>query len=179
MADKTRAQILGENLKRIREEKGVSRKQLADILGIVEDSIGGYETGKKLAPLDKIFTMAEFLNVSIVDLTGDTPFADVKKILQYRLNRAEGIAASAGFLATQLDEGGVMLIPQAKILENADGTFTSVVDHCYTFNDTTEFINFTEFVESQMWHYAEDKSTFTFKPTFKKLIEQKFKKRKR
>lgn len=70
MAEKTRAAILGDNLKRIREQKGVTRKQLAGILGIVEDSIGSYETGKKLAPLDKIFKMADYLGVPITDLIG-------------------------------------------------------------------------------------------------------------
>lgn len=176
MAEKSRAMILGENLKRIREERGVTRKALAELLGIVEDSIGSYETGKKLAPLDKIYKMAEFLNVSIVDLTGDTPFSEVKKILQYRLIRAEGTAAASGFATAQLDDGGIMLIPQAKIFENADSTFTSVVDHCYTFKDANEFINFTEFAESQMRYYVEDKTNFTFKPTFKNLLRQKMKK---
>ena len=175
MAEKSRAEILGANLKRIREERGVSRRQLAEILGIVEDSVGGYENGKKLAPLDKIFKMAEFLNVSIVDLTGDTPFSEVKKILQYRLNRAEGIAAASGFSTARLDDGGIMLVPQGKILENADGTYTSVIDHCYKFTDVNAFIEFTEFAESQMRYYVEDKDTFTFKPTFKNLIRKKFK----
>ena len=59
---KTVAQILGENLKRIRLEKGVSRKDLAAVLIVSESIIGQYENEKKLPPLDKIFTIADFLD---------------------------------------------------------------------------------------------------------------------
>lgn len=68
------AEILGANLRRICEEKGVSRKQLAEAVGVTEVSICGYETGRKLPPLDKIFVMADFLKVSVTSLTGDNGY---------------------------------------------------------------------------------------------------------
>ena len=176
MADKTRAQILGENLKRIREEKGVTRKMLAEATGIAVDSIIAYENGKNLVPLDKIFSFADFFNISILDLTGDTQFGEIAKIIQRRLSRAEGIAAASGFSMARLDDGRIMLIAPSKKRKNADGTFTVVLDRCYTFTDASEFIEFAEFAEAQYRYYEEDKENILFKPTFDKLIRQKFQK---
>ena len=73
---KTVAQILGENLKRIRTEKGVSRKELADTVEITEVNFGKYERGERLPPLDKIFAIADFLKVSVASLTGENNFSD-------------------------------------------------------------------------------------------------------
>ena len=83
------AVTLGANLRRIRESKNITRKQLAEAIGVSEVSIGGYENAHKLPPLDKIFAMADFLDVSTADLTGETRKTADKIIFGYRLQRAK------------------------------------------------------------------------------------------
>lgn len=129
MAEKSRATILGENLKRIRKEKKISRQELAEETGIAANMIGEYETGRKLPPLDKIFILADSLEVSIVSLTGDNNFNPVypdidSKIFEYRLKRAkkmleflDGLTDLIGDDALQInDKGNVTISTYEKIL---------------------------------------------------------------
>ena len=80
---KTVAQILGENLKRIRLEKGISRKELAAAIGIEEISYGAYERGERNLPADKIYQLAIALNCLVADILGENP--NVEKIIEERL----------------------------------------------------------------------------------------------
>lgn len=98
------AKTFGDNLKRIRTEKGISRKEIAEIIGVNVDTFGKYETGKILPPLDKIFEIADYLKVSVVSITGVNYFSDSipnidkvvdEKIFEYRFERALKIANDA------------------------------------------------------------------------------------
>lgn len=111
--EKTHAQILGENLERIRKEKGYTRKQLAEVVNVNEISFGAYERGKTLIPLDKIFALANFLQVSVGSLTGENNFADnipnvdkivADKIFEYRLKKAWKLTE---FLEPEFNSGGI------------------------------------------------------------------------
>ncbi len=51
-------------LKRIRSEKRVSQKQLADAIGVQPTCISRYELGKRKLSVDKAKQIAEFLDVS-------------------------------------------------------------------------------------------------------------------
>ena len=89
----TRAQIFGRNLKRIQKEKGYTRKQLADFLGVTDKTIGNYISGDKEPSFKKLFALANFLEVSVLDLLGNNGYSpknvDVsEEIFNYRLQRA-------------------------------------------------------------------------------------------
>lgn len=95
---------LGKNLKRVRTEKGVKRQEIADLLGVSVVTIGTYEIGTKLAPLDKIFRIADYLKVSVATLTGENGFdndvPDIPKIIddkirEYKFERAKEIVENA------------------------------------------------------------------------------------
>lgn len=60
----------GTNLARLREESGISRKELAAAAGVSLTSIGYYETGKSDAPLATLVKIASALHVSIDALLG-------------------------------------------------------------------------------------------------------------
>lgn len=138
MADKkTRAQILGENLKRIRTEKNITRKQLAEKIGITEISFGKYERGESLAPLDKIFEIADFLQVSVASLTGENDFSNEvpniektveERIFNYRLQHAYKMASLyLDFEANKVphfdDDGNIVIYsPKTKVYEG-NGVF--------------------------------------------------------
>ena len=157
MENKTRAEILGANLRRIREEKGVSRKQLAEAVGVTEVSISGYENGHKLPPLDKIFIMADFLESSIISLTGDTGYNPTfpntdKSIFEYRFERAkemlkyvDGFAELVGYDALHKNDSGTVTIVVSKKITYKDGMVTEAGGtHHITFKDEKVFTDFME-----------------------------------
>ena len=115
-----RMKILGDNLSTIRKAKGFSRQQLAAVVNVADNTIAAYETEKKLPPLDKIFELANFLEVSVVDLIGDNQYTDRipnideiinKKTFEYRYNRAVQLLTSARFKIIKSKDGGVYLTP--------------------------------------------------------------------
>ncbi|MEK5160726.1 helix-turn-helix transcriptional regulator [Paenibacillus sp. FSL R5-0527] len=59
---------LSENLKRIREERGVSQEELAIIIGVEKKDIGCWEDGKKEPRMGNVQKLAEALGVTITDL---------------------------------------------------------------------------------------------------------------
>lgn len=161
----SRAQILGENLKRIREGKGVTRKELAERLGVGVDTVGLYENGKRLAPLDKIFDMADFFQVSVMSLTGDNgynteypPPPDVNKIIfDYRFERAkkmteylDGFSGIVGYEPLQINAAGnITVSTDEKITYNSKSGTVSYGGggHSLTFRDKKIFVDFMERAE--------------------------------
>ena len=56
------------NIRFFREQKGMSRKELADAIGVSEAEIIAYERGMESPLLDKFIRIAEVLEVSLGDL---------------------------------------------------------------------------------------------------------------
>ncbi len=65
---KNEAQKLGQNLKRIRTEKGMSQGDIVRVLGMPKSFISNIENGKTNPTLATITKLAEFLKVSSADL---------------------------------------------------------------------------------------------------------------
>lgn len=57
-----------ENLTRIREERGLTQKELGRLIGVAEATISNYENGKREPKLDKLVALADALNVSLDEL---------------------------------------------------------------------------------------------------------------
>ena len=51
----------GENLKKIRENRGLTQKQLADKLNIASSTVGMYEQGRRQPDLDTLIKMSDKL----------------------------------------------------------------------------------------------------------------------
>ena len=49
----------GENLKKIRESRGLTQKQLADKLNIASSTVGMYEQGRRQPDLDTLIKMSD------------------------------------------------------------------------------------------------------------------------
>ncbi len=58
----------GENIKRIRKEKGLTQKKLGELCGISESNIRKYENGKQNPKIETIEKIANALNVQIIDI---------------------------------------------------------------------------------------------------------------
>lgn len=52
-------------IKRIRKEKGLSQRQLAELIGVTEQTISNYESGRRSVELEKLEDLADALNVSV------------------------------------------------------------------------------------------------------------------
>ncbi len=63
-------------LKEVREDKDLLQKDIAKVLHITQVQYSRYETGLRLIPIDKLSKLANFYDVSIDYLVGNT---DVRK----------------------------------------------------------------------------------------------------
>lgn len=61
-----------ENLRVIREDRGYTQKQIADVLETTQQYYSDYENGKREIPIRVYITLSDFYNVSIDYLAGRT-----------------------------------------------------------------------------------------------------------
>jgi len=66
--------ILGERLKELREEKGLTQKQVAEKLNLNSVTYLHYEKAQREPPLSVLAEMAMFFNVSVDYLIGISDF---------------------------------------------------------------------------------------------------------
>ena len=59
-----------ERLKFLREEKGLTQKQLSEATGVAQSAIAFWENGKRLPTLPSLIILAKFFDVSIDYLAG-------------------------------------------------------------------------------------------------------------
>ena len=59
-----------ENLRKIREERGFTQKQIADVLKTTRQYYNDYENGKRDIPIRIYITLSDFYGVSIDYLAG-------------------------------------------------------------------------------------------------------------
>lgn len=59
---------IGHNIRKFRQEKGLTQKQLGEIVGKSESQIGTWELGKSEMPASMIFELAEKLRISPEEL---------------------------------------------------------------------------------------------------------------
>ena len=61
---------VGENIRRIRKERGMTLRQLGDAIGVSEAYIRAYETGRRNPKQKSLESLAEALHVNVEVLTG-------------------------------------------------------------------------------------------------------------
>lgn len=62
--------LANKNIKRIREEKGISQKELAKKMGVSQSAITYWETGKRKLKLETIIEAARALSCDAKDIIG-------------------------------------------------------------------------------------------------------------
>ena len=60
--------LVGRNVKRIRQEKGLTQEQLADLSGFSQQYISGLEQGRRNPTIVTIYELAVALGVGHMDL---------------------------------------------------------------------------------------------------------------
>lgn len=75
----------GERLKLLRDEGGLTQQDIADIINVGRPTIAGYETKGKQPDYDKLKTLANYFDVSVDYLIGNT---DIRKLGPRRIYSA-------------------------------------------------------------------------------------------
>ena len=81
---------ISKQIKKLREEKGLTQKELAAKMGVTASWVGMYESGKRQPKAETIKRFADALNVFITDLTGSTAGPSFESDLEryaYRLGQ--------------------------------------------------------------------------------------------
>ena len=68
---------VGEKIRKIRKEKGLTQKQLGKLCGIYEANIRKYELGKQNPKIETVAKIAAALKVSVLDLREDLTFGEM------------------------------------------------------------------------------------------------------
>lgn len=63
-----------ERLKELRVAKNLSRKQIAELIGVHDRSVAYWETGQRQCDFDMLIKLAELLDTSVDYLIGATDF---------------------------------------------------------------------------------------------------------
>ena len=102
--------MFGCNLKAIRIEKGLSRKDLAEKVFVSDSVIGACERGERSPKLELLCDLADALHVPIDDLLGHDDYCrEYERVEQYRLKRACDLVKMTGNEIKPLDDGGYLL----------------------------------------------------------------------
>lgn len=79
-----------KNLKLLRNKKGISQQQLADIIGISQQSINKYENHNIEPDINTLIDFANYFNTSVDYLIGHTDIEHIfEKVEPFDLNRDE------------------------------------------------------------------------------------------
>lgn len=62
--------IIGQNLRTLRKDRGVNQKAVAEYLGIDQASVSGWERGSRAMTVEHFFQLCEFFDVSADYLAG-------------------------------------------------------------------------------------------------------------
>lgn len=66
--------LFGQRLKELREEKGISRKQLADAMIVSVRLVSYWENGQRECDFETLIKLSKYFNESIDYLLGNSPF---------------------------------------------------------------------------------------------------------
>ncbi len=79
-----------KNLKKLREEKGVSQKQLADVVSVSQQSINKYENHNIEPDIDTLIKMADYFETSVDYIIGHSNIRrKIEVVNSYDLNIEE------------------------------------------------------------------------------------------
>lgn len=84
--------VIGENIRKYREQIGLNQKQLAEMVGVSNSRLSNWEQGINNPPADFLGDLCDALNISASELLGiklstDELNQEERKIIQsYRIN---------------------------------------------------------------------------------------------
>jgi len=70
---------LGARIAHLRKEQGITQVQLADVLGVSQQTITAYEVGRRRIQVSSLPVIAKTLGVAVEDLVGPEPKPTAKR----------------------------------------------------------------------------------------------------
>lgn len=96
---------VGENIRRIRKEKGLTQKQLGERLNITQSAIGQFENDKTSPKIETIDKIASALGVHIIDIMEQFTMEQFKTTSEYQ-KLEKLVNAQNGIIAILIDMYG-------------------------------------------------------------------------
>lgn len=93
---------VGENIRRIRKEKGLTQKQLGERLNMTQSAIGQFENDKTSPKIETIDKIASALGVRIIDIMEQFTMEQFKTTSEYQKLEKE-VNAEKGIIAILID----------------------------------------------------------------------------
>lgn len=79
-----------ENLKKLRTQSNISQQQLADVIGVSQQSINKYENHGVEPDIKTLISLADYFSTSVDYLIGNTQIErKIEKVQKYELNDDE------------------------------------------------------------------------------------------
>ena len=75
--------MIGENLRRLRREKDITQEQLAEVLGVSDQSVSRWENDACYPDMELLPTMAKFFETSVDKLLGVDERIEAEKVEEY------------------------------------------------------------------------------------------------
>lgn len=63
---------IGHQIRASRQRKKLSQEQLAELIGVSQDAISSYETGRRMLDIEKAKELAKALDISLFELIGES-----------------------------------------------------------------------------------------------------------
>ena len=100
-----------QNLKKLRLQKGISQQQLADVIGVSQQSINKYENHMIEPDINTLIALAEFFETSVDYLIGHTEINHIIEPVQpYDLNRDESALINGYRRLNQSEKDSIHMI---------------------------------------------------------------------
>lgn len=93
---------VGENIKRIRKEKGLTQKQLGELCGMNEANVRKYELGKANPKIETVDRIASALGVRIIDIMEQFTMGEYKNTSEYQ-KLEKSVQAEKGIISLLID----------------------------------------------------------------------------
>ncbi|MBQ3436236.1 MAG: helix-turn-helix transcriptional regulator [Bacilli bacterium] len=81
--------LLGKRIKSLRLDRGLTQKELGDMMGVTKVTIHCYENDKRMPTIDTLIALAEIFNVDINYLLGTDYHVIADKDSKYGVKMAE------------------------------------------------------------------------------------------
>lgn len=141
---------VGENIKKIRKEKGITQKELGEKLGISQAAIGQFENSASNLKIDTIKKIADALDVNYTRLILETPFSSGSREERQIMSIGE-LADYLTYSTTDDKDLKKEIIKRAehRKLDNCHTIAAHFDGDEYTEEELDQIIKFAEFVKSQ------------------------------
>lgn len=145
---------IGENIRRIRKEKGMTQKELGEKLGISQAAIGQFENDNSNLKIDTIKKIAVALDVEYTRLIIETPFSSGSREERQKMTDDE-LADYLTYLTTKNQDLKKEILSryETKKQQTEQLKTDTLAAHFdgeeFTDEELEEIMNFVEFVKNK------------------------------